>query len=198
MGTHHVQNLKHSKPQSKHNGDPLRSTSISFTADSVIHLTMVSWRQIKSLLWWRLASFWPGLADVDGCWVSDNWIFDKAPGMNIHIKARTWTQRRRCLKTASVGKCYKSKFHALRPGKSVDIEAEPCWAEEDDRVVLNDEGLIQAVWGPPLLERRKYNHLCTASAVWPLPSRYMRSELRCVPNPPHYNRSALCAATAIQ
>lgn len=74
---------------------------------------MVSWRQIKSLLWWRLASIWPGLADVDGCWVSDNWIFDKAPGVNIHIKARTWTQRRWCLKTASVGKCYKSKFHTL-------------------------------------------------------------------------------------
>lgn len=47
------------------------------------------------------------------CWVSDNWIFDKAPGVNIHIKARTWTQRRWCLKTASVGKCYKSKFHTL-------------------------------------------------------------------------------------
>lgn len=157
---------------------------------------MVSWRQIKSLLWWRLASIWPGLADVDGCWVSDNWIFDKAPGVNIHIKARTWTQRRWCLKTASVGKCYKSKFHTLAREK-VWILKWSLVVEEDDRVVLNDEDLIQAVWGPPLLVERG-NAITSAqhqpsdlyqAVIWGQISWWNK---RCVPNPPHYNTNLLC------
>lgn len=61
----------HSKPQSKQNSDPLYSTSIRLQQIARSTKT-ASWRQIKRLLWRRLAFI--SLADDDWC----EWAITKA------------------------------------------------------------------------------------------------------------------------
>lgn len=92
---------RHSKPQSKQNSDPLQ---LILSQQITPSIKMVSWRQIKSLLWRRLAfKRWRMQRAITE-------FFDKA-AVWVSASKQGLEQRRRC--SWETRKCSKSWFHTI-------------------------------------------------------------------------------------